>query len=161
MNGQTFPVQSSQHELGAKGLHPRRWEGSWVLWGPCWAGSCETYGPSLGACILSRLTPGSSHLMGGAEDTGSWPSGDQHGPLPWFPTPSTQTTGEDSVSPFSPRKLADTESWAHPRVRGPQPGCRSLLLLSYLRFQAPIPAAQESTPAPGQVSAVVSKGARS
>ena len=57
MNGQTFPVQSFQHELGAKGLHPCRWEGSWVLWGPCWAGSCEMYGPSLGAYILSRLTP--------------------------------------------------------------------------------------------------------
>lgn len=73
------------------------------------------YGPSLGACILSCLTPGSSHLMGGAEDTGSWPSGDQHGPLPWFPTPSTQTTGEDGVSPFNPGKLADTASSAPPQ----------------------------------------------
>lgn len=93
MNGQTFLVQSSQHELGAKGLHPCRWEGSWVLWGPCGAGSCEMNGPSPGACIPSRLTLGSSHLTDGAEDTGSWASGDQHGPLPWFPTPSTQTTG--------------------------------------------------------------------
>lgn len=108
MNGQTFLVQSSQHELGAKGLHPRRWEGSWVLRGPSGEGSCKVYGPFLGAYNLRCLTPGSSHPMDGAEDTGSWASGDQHGTLPWFPTSNTQTTGVDSVSPFSPGKLADS-----------------------------------------------------
>lgn len=158
MNGQTFLVQSSQHELGAKGLHPCRWEGSWVLWGPCGAGSCEMNGPSPGACILSRLTPGSSHLTDGAEDTGSWAN---TGHFPGSPPPALKPP-DRTVSPPSARGNWQTQRLLpHPRVGGPQPGCRSLLLLSYLRFQAPTPAAQESIPAPGQVSAVFSKGARS
>lgn len=77
------------------------------------------YDLSLGACILSRLTPSSSHPMDGAEDAGSRASGDQHGTLPWFPTSNTQTTGVDRVSPFSPGKLADSVFRPTPELEVP------------------------------------------
>lgn len=63
--------------------------------------------------------------------------------------------------PLQPREASMTDHLLpHPRVGGPQPGHKSILLLSYLGSQAPNQAAQESIPAAGQILAVVSDGAR-
>lgn len=83
------------------------------------------------------------------------------GHFPVYPTPNTQTTKSTPVSPLSDQGSWQTEPLLpHPRIGGPQPGHKSLLL-SYLGSQAPTQAAQESLPAPGQISALVSDGASS
>lgn len=48
----------------------------------------------------------------------------------------------------------------HPRVGGPPPEHKNILLFSYLGSHAPTQAAQKSLPAPGQILALVSDEAR-
>lgn len=79
-----------------------------------------------------------------------------------YPTPNTLKLHHLLLYlPLQPR-----EAWMmdgllfHPGVGGPQPEHRNILLFSYLGSQAPTQAAQKNLPAPGQILALVSDGAR-